>query len=58
MIKKAKSNFPKLNFKECDTIKSLEFNPDQFTHITCLYFTIYYIKEKMCFHIHFIMKIT
>tara|TARA_B100001057_G_C22799576_1_gene931001 strand:+ start:604 stop:1569 length:966 start_codon:yes stop_codon:yes gene_type:complete len=49
MIKKAKENYPKLNFKTCDALTTLEFQPDIFTHITCFYFTIYYIKNKKLF---------
>ena len=49
MIKKAKENYPKLNFKTCDALTTLEFQPDTFTHITCFYFTIYYIKNKKQF---------
>ena len=46
MISKAKKNYPKENFKLCKNINSLEFNRAIFTHITCLYFTIYYIDDK------------
>ena len=49
MIKKAKENFPDNNFKLGDALNSMEFNPDSFTHISCLYFTIYYIKNKKQF---------
>ena len=49
MIKKAKENYPKSKFKLCDTTNSIEFEPNTFTHITCLYFTIYYIKNKKVF---------
>ncbi len=49
MIKKAKENYPKSKFKLCDTTNSMEFEPNTFTHITCFYFTIYYIKNKKLF---------
>tara|TARA_R110002074_G_scaffold139058_1_gene284537 strand:- start:1501 stop:2439 length:939 start_codon:yes stop_codon:yes gene_type:complete len=46
MIKKAKENYPGLNFKLCDALNYMEFPENTFTHISCLYFTIYYIKDK------------
>ena len=49
MIKKAKENYPELNFKLCDALNYMEFHENTFTHITCLYFTIYYIKDKKQF---------
>ena len=49
MIKRAKKNFPALNFKVCNALNTLEFQNETFSHITCLYFTIYYIKNKKLF---------
>jgi len=49
MINKSKSNYPKLAFKQADALDTMIFNPESFTHINCLYFTIYYIKNKMSF---------
>jgi SAM-dependent methyltransferase len=49
MIKKAKANFPDYKFDVADTTNGSEFNPDSFTHITCMYFTIYYVKDKTQF---------
>ena len=49
MIKKAKQNYPNLNFKLCDALNYMEFPENTFTHISCLYFTIYYIKDKKQF---------
>ena len=49
MVKKAKSNYPDCTFKTGDALKSILFQPGQFTHITCLYFTIYMIRDKRTF---------
>ena len=49
MIKKAKKNYPDLHFKLCDALNSMAFPADTFTHITCLYYTIYYMKNKKLF---------
>ena len=49
MIQKAKKNYPNLNFKLCDALNTMAFPDETFTHITCLYFTIYYMKDKKLF---------
>lgn len=49
MIKKAKENFPDRSFEIADALNGNEFERDTFTHILCLYFTIYYIKDKQQF---------
>ena len=49
MIKQAQKNYPKLEFRLANTLNSMEFNSETFTDITCLYFTIYYIKNKKLF---------
>ena len=48
MIKKAKNIYPKSTFVLGDALKTIYFQPSTFTHITCLYFTIYFtpIKNK------------
>jgi SAM-dependent methyltransferase len=46
MIKKAKENFPNYKFKVADALNSNAFEPNKFTHILCMYFTIYYFKDK------------
>jgi len=46
MIKKAKENYPNLNFKQADVLNKDVFNNNTFTHIMCLYFTLYYIENK------------
>lgn len=51
MIEKAKSRFPDYNFQLGDAMKANTFQPSSFTHILCLYFTIYYFKDK-----HFFFK--
>jgi SAM-dependent methyltransferase len=51
MIKKARENNPYIvhNFKVGDGLDGTLFKDDSLTHILCLYFTIYYIKDKMRF---------
>ena len=49
MIQKAKQNFPKLDFSVGDVLDSSQFNAGVFTHILCLYFTIYYFPDKRRF---------
>jgi SAM-dependent methyltransferase len=49
MIKKAKENFPDYKFKVSDALDGNAFQPDSFTHILCMYFTIYYFKDKTLF---------
>ena len=49
MIKKAKDTYPTLDFRVSDALATMSFPANSFTHITCLYFTIYYIKDKRLF---------
>lgn len=49
MINKSKKNYPKCNFKKGDILDPMQFRSSQFTHITCLYFTIYLFKDKRQF---------
>lgn len=46
MIKKAKSNYPGLKYKLANVLNTMEFEENIFSHILCLYFTIYYFKDK------------
>jgi SAM-dependent methyltransferase len=49
MIKQAKINFPNGNFKKGDMTNDNLFNNQTFTHIICMYFTIYYVEDKSRF---------
>jgi SAM-dependent methyltransferase len=49
MVEKAKENYPDSEFKQGDVMDTMLFNSGSFSHITCLYFTIYYMKDKMRF---------
>ena len=49
MINKAKQNFPNYNFIVGDIQDISKFHNNQFTHILCLYFTIYYFEDKQKF---------
>jgi len=49
MIKKAKENYPDSDFVEGDAMNSSVFPSNAFTHILCLYFTIYYMEDKKRF---------
>ena len=47
MIEKSKENYPNSTFILGDFMKPMSFESNEFTHITCFYFTIYYIKDKL-----------
>jgi len=49
MVKKAKENYPECKFIQGDALNSYEFENRSFTHILCLYFTIYYFPNKSLF---------
>ena len=49
MVNKAKENYPDLEFKLGDVLETMLYPANSFTHITCLYFTLYYIKNKRQF---------
>ena len=49
MINEAKKNYPALNFTVGDALNESQFKNQTFTHILCLYFTIYYFKDKRKF---------
>jgi ubiquinone/menaquinone biosynthesis C-methylase UbiE len=49
MINKAKENYPDYNFKVANALNGGDFEPNTFTHILCMYFTIYYFQDKKMF---------
>lgn len=49
MYEKSKELYPKRDFINGDATTSILFEPEEFSHITCLYFTVYYIKDKRAF---------
>jgi len=49
MIKKAKKNYPQYDFMLQDALNASAFQYQSFTHILCMYFTIYYIEDKTLF---------
>lgn len=49
MIQKAKENYPNANFNVGDALDNGLFKMNSLTHVLCLYFTIYYFKDKRHF---------
>ena len=49
MIEQSKKNYPKYNYQKGDVLNAYEFKHHTFTHILCMYFTIYYLDNKMKF---------
>jgi SAM-dependent methyltransferase len=49
MIGVAKKKYPGLEFKSGSALEFMLYPANTFTHILCLYFTIYYIKDKKQF---------
>ena len=49
MIDVAKETYPAHNFIHGSATDSMQFDAGRFTHITCMYFTIYYIHDKQRF---------
>lgn len=46
MVNRAKENYPNCKFMVGNVTQSSLFGYSLFSHITCFYFTIYYIKDK------------
>ena len=49
MVDQAKKNYPQYNFQVGDVLDTNQYKNNSFTHILCLYFTIYYFKDKQLF---------
>lgn len=49
MLKLAKHKFPSSKFVIGDALNRMMFIPNTYTHILCLYFTIYYFEDKRLF---------
>ena len=49
MINKARQNYPKCKFTYGDALKSITFQSSSFTHIMCMYFTIYTFNDQLLF---------
>lgn len=49
MVKQAQKSYPTSDFNEGDALDTMLFPGNSFTHILCLYFTIYYIPDKVLF---------
>ncbi|MBC8303240.1 MAG: class I SAM-dependent methyltransferase, partial [Pelagibacterales bacterium] len=46
MIKNAKKLYPNCSFKNGDFLDGMNYQNDTFSHALCLYFTVYYVKNK------------
>ena len=49
MVQKAKKTYPNLDFRQADALVASTFPASTFSHITCFYFTIYYMQNKKQF---------
>jgi len=49
MIELAKKKYPKSKFKKGNVLDAVLYQPSSIDAISCLYFTIYYIKDKKTF---------
>ena len=49
MIEKAKKKYPDSTFKKGNVLDSVSYQPSSIDVISCLYFTMYYIKDKKTF---------
>lgn len=49
MVKQSKERFPNYTFELGNVLNTNLFLPNSFTHILCLYFTVYFMKDKRMF---------
>lgn len=49
MVSKAKEQYPDYKYEVSDALDGDKFVSGSFTHIMCMYFTIYYFKDKSIF---------
>ena len=49
MVKKSKTNYPNNEYHVKDAMNSMAIQHQTLTHITCLYFTVYYFEDKRTF---------
>lgn len=52
MVIKARENNKNIDIKQGDITNAILYNPEEFTHILCLYFTLYYIEDKRQFFLN------
>jgi SAM-dependent methyltransferase len=49
MVEISKKKYPNCYFKTGDIMKSFDGHKELYTHVLCMYFTIYYIEDKTAF---------
>lgn len=49
MVAKAKGRYGDVDYRVADATSAMTFPAESFTHILCLYFTVYYIEDKAAF---------
>jgi ubiquinone/menaquinone biosynthesis C-methylase UbiE len=49
MVKNAQNTYPQSKFTQGDALDTMQYQADSFTDIICMYFTIYYMKNKRKF---------
>lgn len=49
MVNYSREKYPEIDIQQGDVLDTMEFHQAEFTHIMCLYFTIYNINDKRTF---------